>query len=322
MNRILFYPHEVEVDGQAPAAFSSGAREFLLPRSDARAVHISTVLAGNPAVSPKKISVQTADIAKRLKAGVVGQSMGALEVLPEGSKILPEGGGEKDMAKNFLALRYTPEQDGAFCCNFDVTLLLAHPRPPVMERIIKDAATAGVRRVVAYIADLCEKSYIKSSLWTAEGHRRAALDGAMQAASLNTLPEVCAHYTLARALADLAPGERSENKSAEQGKDDVRDATLRFYFTGEATHCTDAREKVAHFCARHPRAAAVLAVGPERGFTEAEEARLEAAGFTPLSLGPTVLRCETAANRALGWYLDERARAGSMPAVVAAQAAK
>jgi 16S rRNA (uracil1498-N3)-methyltransferase len=43
----------------------------------------------------------------------------------------------------------------------------------------------------------------------------------------------------------------------------------------------------------------VLAAGPEAGFTADEEAALAAAGFAPASLGPRVLRTETAAVAAL-----------------------
>ena len=43
----------------------------------------------------------------------------------------------------------------------------------------------------------------------------------------------------------------------------------------------------------------ILAAGPEAGFTAEEEAALERAGFVPASLGPRVLRTETAAVAAL-----------------------
>ena len=43
----------------------------------------------------------------------------------------------------------------------------------------------------------------------------------------------------------------------------------------------------------------ILAAGPEAGFTADEEAALAAAGFVPASLGPRVLRTETAAVAAL-----------------------
>ena len=44
-----------------------------------------------------------------------------------------------------------------------------------------------------------------------------------------------------------------------------------------------------------PRAARFLAVGPEGGFTEVELSAARAAGWQPISLGPRVLRVETAA---------------------------
>jgi len=43
----------------------------------------------------------------------------------------------------------------------------------------------------------------------------------------------------------------------------------------------------------------ILAAGPEAGFTEEEEARLLETGFVPASLGPRILRTETAAVAAL-----------------------
>ena len=46
-------------------------------------------------------------------------------------------------------------------------------------------------------------------------------------------------------------------------------------------------------------AAFILAAGPEAGFTAEEEAAFAAAGFVPVSLGPRVLRTETASVAAL-----------------------
>jgi 16S rRNA (uracil1498-N3)-methyltransferase len=47
------------------------------------------------------------------------------------------------------------------------------------------------------------------------------------------------------------------------------------------------------------KTAFILAAGPEAGFTAEEEAALAGAGFVPASLGPRVLRTETAAVAAL-----------------------
>ena len=48
-----------------------------------------------------------------------------------------------------------------------------------------------------------------------------------------------------------------------------------------------------------PRGTVTLLVGPEGGWNEGEAEAARAAGFTPLSLGPRVLRTETAAVAAL-----------------------
>jgi 16S rRNA (uracil1498-N3)-methyltransferase len=42
-----------------------------------------------------------------------------------------------------------------------------------------------------------------------------------------------------------------------------------------------------------------LVLGPEGGFSEAEDAQLRAQGFAPVGLGARVLRAETAALAAL-----------------------
>jgi 16S rRNA (uracil1498-N3)-methyltransferase len=51
-------------------------------------------------------------------------------------------------------------------------------------------------------------------------------------------------------------------------------------------------------CGRPPRSVLWL-IGPEGDFTPAEMSRSKAAGFEPVTLGPLVLRCETAAVYAL-----------------------
>lgn len=64
-----------------------------------------------------------------------------------------------------------------------------------------------------------------------------------------------------------------------------------------------------------PNAALTLLSGPEGGLAPAEEAAARAAGFMPLSLGPRVLRAETAPLALLAWLsLAELGRsAGSTP---------
>ena len=64
---------------------------------------------------------------------------------------------------------------------------------------------------------------------------------------------------------------------------------------------------VSRFVETHGRApkSAVVAIGPEGDFSAAELDGLEAAGFQPLTLGPTVLRAETAAVVAAAVLMHE-----------------
>ena len=52
---------------------------------------------------------------------------------------------------------------------------------------------------------------------------------------------------------------------------------------------------------RDPFSAADIAIGPEGGFAADELEAFGLAGFSPLGLGPRVLRTETAAIAALVW---------------------
>lgn len=53
-----------------------------------------------------------------------------------------------------------------------------------------------------------------------------------------------------------------------------------------------------------------IAIGPEGGWTAAEEEGAEAAGWQPVSLGDAILRTSTAAVLAVGWLASWRGRPG------------
>jgi 16S rRNA (uracil1498-N3)-methyltransferase len=61
----------------------------------------------------------------------------------------------------------------------------------------------------------------------------------------------------------------------------------------------------------HPSCGVTLAIGPEGGFSGAEIDAARSAGFSPVTLGPRILRMETAAVTAAALVLFERGDMGS-----------
>ena len=159
-----------------------------------------------------------------------------------------------------------------------ITLLQALPKGPAFETIIRSATELGVHRIVPLLAErVVARLSGGESVGKAEKWQRTAIE-AIKQCGLGWLPQVEPAATLAQwlergeqfdlpLLASLQPGSRHP----------------RHYFEA--------------FLARHghpPRTAAVW-VGPEGDFTPAEIAAIRAAGGLPITLGPRVLRAETAA---------------------------
>ncbi|HBB40629.1 MAG: 16S rRNA (uracil(1498)-N(3))-methyltransferase [Nitrospirae bacterium CG18_big_fil_WC_8_21_14_2_50_70_55] len=149
-----------------------------------------------------------------------------------------------------------------------VDLLLAVPRPKVARRLLADLACLGVGTLHLTNAWRVERSYFASPVLTPEAIGHALRLGLEQAGAVR-LPKVVIHHRLMAFVGDTLP-------------------TLHHD-----------RRLVAHPAASLPLAAAagrsLLALGPEGGWIERELETLRAAGFTPVSLGPRVLRSETAA---------------------------
>ena len=153
-----------------------------------------------------------------------------------------------------------------------IDLVLAPPRPRVMKRLLPQLAAMGVGRIVLVGAAKVEKAFWGAQLLKEEFYRPLLVDGLMQAGT-TALPTI----QLERGFGRWLEGGRFEEQFAEQ-PDRI----------------------VAHPAPRptphEPRATGrpVLAIGPEGGWTDDEVARLEAHGFRRMSLGPRILRTDTA----------------------------
>lgn len=160
-----------------------------------------------------------------------------------------------------------------------LTLVLGCPRPPVAKRILKDMTSIGVREIRACSTDLNENSYLTSRLWRDGLWRDAVIEGAVQCGSA-ILPAVRTGVSLERSLDDLPP-------SAVRVALDNGDGASPFgdWDTGFSE--------------------AVLAVGPERGWSDRERGLLESRGFVRLHLGNRVLRTETACSVGAALLISE-----------------
>jgi RsmE family RNA methyltransferase len=157
-------------------------------------------------------------------------------------------------------------------------LIIGVPRPLVTGRLLKDLTSLGLRNLRFTAAELCEKSYLSSGLWKNGEYRRHLREGLEQSGN-TLLPEVSLYPRLASCLAALPPGTGRYVLDPERG--------------GSRLGEIDA-----------PGQAAVLAVGPERGWTARELDMFVSAGFRLVRMGERILRTEAAAVAAAAILLS------------------
>jgi 16S rRNA (uracil1498-N3)-methyltransferase len=156
-----------------------------------------------------------------------------------------------------------------------LTLVLALPRPKVLNRVIAGATSLGVKRIVLINAWRVEKSYWKSPRLSEENLLAQRVLGLEQARD-TILPEIELHRLFRPFVEETLPAIARDSLSL-------------------VAHPHAARE-----CPRDVQGAVTLAIGPEGGFIEQEIASLQRAGFTPVSMGPRILRVETAVAALVG----------------------
>jgi len=156
-----------------------------------------------------------------------------------------------------------------------LTLLLALPRPKALDRCLQSAAALGVARIVLLNAWRVERAYWASPKLEA-AHLREQLILGLEQSRDTVLPEL----HLARLF---VPFMEKELPAFAEG----------------------ARKLLAHPgaeapCPRGLDAPAVLALGPEGGWIASELESFARADFEPVSMGPRVLRTETALAALIG----------------------
>jgi RsmE family RNA methyltransferase len=195
-----------------------------------------------------------------LRVGVRGGKCGTGEVLSEGA----EG----------LRLRLTLDADPP--PRAGVSLVLAIPRPKALKRVIPAVVSLGVDRVVLVNAARVEKSYFNSKV--------------LDPACLDSLIDLGLEQARDTCPPRIEIRERFR-PFVEDELDEWAGASVRVVLHPTA-------------CAGIPQVetnrSVTLAIGPDGGWVPFEVDLLERCGFTPVSLGPRILRVEVAVSYALG----------------------
>lgn len=160
-----------------------------------------------------------------------------------------------------------------------VDLILAPPRPRAMKRLLPQLTQLGVGRIFLVGAKKVEKDFWGATLLKEENYRPLLIDGLMQAGT-SILPTI----------------ETRRN--------------FRKFLTDEVDSLwPDAKRVVAHPAIDHSsfdihHSSLLLAIGPEGGWTDEEVALLETKGFERYSLGPRILKTDTAVVALIARFMN------------------
>jgi 16S rRNA (uracil1498-N3)-methyltransferase len=162
----------------------------------------------------------------------------------------------------------------------DVTLIQGVPRGAKMDDVVRMATEIGL---AAILPALTERTVATPAEGRIQRWRRITQEAAKQCGRAD-LPEIPPARPLGAILADLAPSD---------------------LFVVPWERATDS---IARIASGVPFWSATILIGPEGGLTEGEVRAAVAAGGRPVSLGPLVLRTETAGVVAASMLLYERMR--------------
>ena len=202
--------------------------------------------------------VHRAAVGDELVIGVAGGRIGRGRVLRAGDEI------EMD-----LTLDREPPPP------LDMTLVLALPRPKVLNRVVAAVTSLGVKRVFLVNAWRVEKSYWKSPRLSEENLHTQAVIGLEQARD-TMLPRIETRRLFRPFVEDELP-------------------SIIAGTTALVAHPYASEE-----CPRKVQGPIVLAIGPEGGFIQQEIDSLMKIGFRAVSIGERILRVETAIATLIG----------------------
>ncbi|MBE0545329.1 MAG: 16S rRNA (uracil(1498)-N(3))-methyltransferase [Verrucomicrobia bacterium] len=192
----------------------------------------------------------------------------------EGHEFLCEIGtaGRHALQLAVVQKNYTPPQ------SCPITLLQAIPKGKLFEFIVQKATELGTARIVPLLTErVITHLDGQDSAHKAEKWRQAAIEAIKQCGT-PWLPQIEPPVTPAQFIA----------------RRDFIELPLIASLQGDSRHPRKCFEEFHAVHGRMPKSAAVW-IGPEGDFTPAEMELIKSAGAAPITLGPRVLRTETAA---------------------------
>lgn len=191
-----------------------------------------------------------------IKVGVINGPLGSAEVVAVDSDGV-------DLSLDLNAMKLPPKPR--------TTLILAMVRPQIMKRTLQHVAALGVREILLVGSRRVEKSYFSQRLFDGDEYEEYLKLGLEQACD-TWMPQVSIHRRFRPFVEDVLASR-------------VQEYTHRI---------------IAHpggaFRARplSDQGRVVVAIGPEGGWIDYEVERFEELGFERRSLGPRILKVETA----------------------------
>ena len=176
------------------------------------------------------------------------------------------------LAADAGAVRLAVSLEREPAADLHLELILALPRPIMLQRILKQGTVLGVRHFHLIRSRRVEKSFFHSPVLEPGKMRSLLLEG-MEQAMDTRLPEVTLHHQFRPFVEEVLPTLTGRGLIAHPGVSDTL-TTL----------------PVGH----DPGEPLLLAVGPEGGWSEYELQRFVDAGFHPFSMGERILHVDTA----------------------------
>ncbi|MBT7610198.1 MAG: RNA methyltransferase [Bacteriovoracaceae bacterium] len=146
-------------------------------------------------------------------------------------------------------------------------LLIGLSRPQAIKKVLEYCSGQPINRIIFYKAELSEKSYSSSKVFEKNKISELLVQGLSQCGRFHTIPEV-------EVLNDFP------QKLVEQYQD-------KFILSLESSNNISCYPKILN-------SNALVAIGPERGFTDSELQKFSALGFQDILLSTSILRVETA----------------------------